>query len=345
MEDASRENGAHAAPVRFRSMLRAKGERPQPYLLLRLSTSLILEFLGAEFAAGTLKPASVRQMFHKLSDVLVASGGYTGPHSSQHLTLLATTWASDTHREQIVEKFWLELPPREKSAVLRGPEVWSVPVVALKRTLGQLAETGADAPRREARSILLNYSRRVENENVNARRSVAAGLNEMTPIIESLWPNQLPEDLSRGTMKALEKETIPETAALLAAFLETLGRVAVIRADYAGFENILIGLERVPKDKEHDHMSALAHRVVAQDRWLLLVDASLANRPLDPDLPRLLQRDPARLLESRLTLLLTEPRGAEMIAPMARIALLRTIGVPVLNLLETRLYESTAAAC
>jgi hypothetical protein len=162
-------------------------------------------------------------------------------------------------------------------------------------------------------------------------------LNEMTPIIESLWPNQLPEDLSRGTMKALEKETIPETAALLAAFLETLGRVAVIRADYAGFENILIGLERVPKDKEHDHMSALAHRLVAQDRWLLLVDAALANRPLDPVLPRLLQRDPERLLD-RLTLLLTDPRGGEMIAPMAR--LLRTIGVPVLNLLETRLYEA-----
>jgi hypothetical protein len=335
MEDASRET-VRMLLSSISQYAPREGERPQPYLL-RLSVSLILEFLGAEFAAGTLAPAAVRQTFHKLSDVLVASGGYTGPHSSQHLTLLATTWASDTHREQIVEKFWLELPPREKSAVLRGPEVWSVPVVALKRTLGQLAEAGADAPRREARNILLNYSRRVENENVSARRAVAAGLNEMTPIMESLWPNQLPEDLSRGTMKALEKETIPETAALLAAFLETLGRVAVIRADYAGFENILIGLERVPKDKEHDHMSALAHRLVAQDRWLLLVDAALANRPLDPVLPRLLQRDPERLLD-RLTLLLTEPRGAEMVPAMAR--LLRTIGVPALNLLETRLYEA-----
>jgi hypothetical protein len=221
--------------------------------------------------------------------------------------------------------------------VLKGSEVWCVPVIALKRTLGQLAEAGADAPRREARNILLNYSRRVENQNASARRAVAAGLNEMTPIIESLWPNQLPEDLSRGTMKALERETIPETAALLAAFLETLGRVAVIRGDYSGFENILIGLERAPKDTEHDHLSALAHRLVAQDRWMLLVDAALANRPLDPVLPRLLQRDPERLLD-RMTLLLTEPRGAEMVAPMAR--LLRAIGVPVLNLLETRLYEA-----
>lgn len=335
MEDASRET-VRMLLSSISQYSPREGERPQPYLL-RLSESLILESLGAEFSAGTLPPAAVRHTFNRLCDVLVSSGGYTGPHASQHLSLLATTWATDKHREQIVEKFWLELPPREKSVVLKGPEVWCVPVIALKRTLGQLAEAGADAPRREARNILLNYSRRVENENASARRAVAAGLNEMTPIIESLWPNQLPEDLSRGTMKALEKETIPETAALLAAFLETLGRVAVIRGDYSGFENILIGLERAPKDTEHDHLSALAHRLVAQDRWMLLVDAALANRPLDPVLPRLLQRDPERLLD-RMTLLLTEPRGAEMVAPMAR--LLRAIGVPVLNLLETRLYEA-----
>lgn len=35
---------------------------------------------------------------------------------------------------------------------------------------------------------------------------------------------------------------------------------------------------------------------------------------------------------------MTDPRGAEMVAAMAR--LLRAIGVPVLNLLETRLYEA-----
>ena len=311
-------------------------EHPQPYLL-RLSESLILEFLSAEYSAGTLTPMNVRPMFNRLGDVLVTAGGYSGPHASQHLSSLATAWATDTHREQLIEKFWLELPPREKSKVLRGPEVWTVPVIALRQTLGQLADAGADAPRREARNILLNYARRLEITHPAARRAVAAGLNEMTAIIESLWPNQVPEDLSRGAMIALEKETIPETAALLAAFLETLGRIAVTRGDYAGFENILTGLERAPRDVEHDHVAALAKRLVAQDRWLMLVDAALANRALDPVLPRLLQRDPERLLD-RLTLLLTEPRSAEQIPAMAR--LLRTIGVPVLNLLETRLFEA-----
>ena len=312
------------------------GERPQPYLL-RLSESLLFEFLGPEFSAGKLTAPAVRPTFQKLAEVLVTSGGYTGPHASAHLSSFASIWATETHREKLIEKFWLELPPREKSAVLRGQDLWCVPIVVLTHSLGQLAASGADAPRREARSTLLNYARCIDNPDTSVRRVVSAGLNELSAIIESLWPNQVPEELSRGTLKALEKETKPETAALLAAFLENLGRVAVVRGDYAGFESILDALEKEPHDVAHDHISALAHRLVAQDRWLLLVDASLSNRSLDPVLPRLLQRDPDRLLD-RLTLLLTEPRGSEFLPAMAR--LVRTIGVPVLNLLETRLYEA-----
>jgi len=313
-----------------------EGETPQGYLL-RLSQSLILEFMGAEFAAGTLLPIEARPTLNQFAEVMVNSGGYQGPHSSQHLSSLATAWANDGYREQIIERFWQELPPREKSAVLRGPEIWCVPMAAIRHTLRQLVDTGADAPRREARTILLNYARRLEHEDANARRIVAAGLGELTPLLESLWPNQLPEELSRGTMAVLAKETVPETSALLASFLETLGRVAVTRGDFAGFESILIGLERLPRDAEHEHMTALGHRLVANDRWMLLVDAALANRALDVALPRLLQRDPDRLLD-RLTLLLTDARGPEMVPAMAR--LLRAIGVPALTVLETRLYEA-----
>ena len=313
-----------------------EGEAPQAYLQ-RLSQSLVLEHLTTESAAGTLAAVAVRAVLNQLADVLVSAGGYRGPHSSQHLSVLASAWADETYREQLLERFWLELPPREKSAVLRGTEIWCVPITAIRQTLGQLVEAGTDAPRREARNILLNYARRLEHEVPAARRIVAAGLSELTPLLESLWPNQLPEELSRGTMKALSKEHAPETSALLAAFLETLGRIAVTRGDFVSFENILISLEKVPRDAEHEHMNALGHRLVANDRWMVLVDAALANRPLDPALPRLLQRDPERLLD-RLTLLLTDPRGSEMLPAMARI--LRAIGVPSLTLLETRLFEA-----
>jgi hypothetical protein len=313
-----------------------EGETPQGYLL-RLSQSLILEFMGSEFGAGALAPSAVRPMLNQFAEVLVSSGGYQGPHASQHLSSLATAWASDSYREQISERFWQELPPREKSAVLRAPEIWCVPIAAVRQTIRGLVDTGADAPRREARTILLNYARRLEHDDFSARRTVAAGLSELTSLLESLWPNQLPEELSRGMMTALAKETAPETTALLASFLETLGRIAVTRGDFAGFENILIGLEKVPRDAEHEHMTALVHRLVANDRWMLLVDAALANRALDMALPRLLQRDPDRLLD-RLTLLLSDARGSDMLPAMAR--LLRAIGVPALTVLESRLFEA-----
>jgi PilZ domain len=313
-----------------------EGEAPQVYLR-RLSQSLVLELMSTEFANGTLAPAAVRPLLNQLADEIVSAGGYRGPHSSQHFSSLASAWANDGQREMILERFWLELAPREKSVVLRGAEIWCVPIAVIKQTLAQLVDTGAEAPRREARTILLNYARRLEQADPGARRIVAAGLSELTPLLESLWPNQLPEELSKLTLAALTRETGPETSALLAAFLETLGRIAVSRGDFAGFENILHGLERLPRDAEHEHMTALSHRLVANDRWMMLVDAALANRPLDAALPRLLQRDPERLLD-RLTLLLTDPRGPEMMAPMAR--LLRSIGVPALTVLETRLFEA-----
>jgi len=313
-----------------------ESEAPQPYLL-RLSEKIILESLTTELSSGTLAPQELSKNLHALSKVLVSAGGYTGPHSSQHLSSLASIWADDAHHEKMKERFWLELAPREKSAVLRGPAVWCVPVSAIRTALVQLADAGADAPRREARNILLNYSRRLETADLTARRTVAAGLKELSSVIESLWPNQLPEELNRCALGALEQETVPETAALLSAFLEMLGRIAVTRGDYAGLEGILSGLEKPPREPQFEHMHALAHRLIAQDRWLLLVDAALANRALDAALPRLLVRDPERLLD-RLTTLLTEARGTEVLPPIAR--LLRTIGVPVLNLLESRLYEA-----
>jgi hypothetical protein len=313
-----------------------EGELPQAYIA-RLSEDLIFEYMLAEFAGGVITPLTVRPTFDRLGTLLVAAGKYSNSHSADNYSSLARIWATDEYREKLVTRFWLELPPREKSLVLRGPDLWAVPVVALRQTLGNLAAAGADAPRREARHILLNYARRLEHQDWRARRAVAAGLLELNPVIESLWPNQFPEDLSRGALQALEAEVNPQAGALLASFLEWLSRIAVARGDYGGFEGILAALESTSTGNNQAHLAALVKRMTAPERWILLTDAALANRPLDPVLPRLLARDPDKLLD-RMTLLLGEARGGEMLAAMSR--LLRTIGQPVLSVLETRLYEA-----
>jgi hypothetical protein len=318
-----------------------EGEAPQFYVK-RLAESLIFEYLLAEFAAGSLTPVSVRPTFDRLGDVLVAAGKFLSPagpgsQASVMASSLAATWAAESYREKLVTRFWLELPPREKSLVLRGPDLWSVPVLALRQTLGNLADAGADAPRREARHIVLNYARRLEHEDPRARQAVAAGLNEFLAIIESLWPNQLPEDLNKVALAALRIEHEPQTAVALATFIESLSNIAVVRGDYDSFEAMLLALEQSSGDFDPAIPSALAKRLFAQERVFLLVDAGLAHRALDPVLPRLLVRDPDKLLD-RLTFLLGEARGGSLLPAMAR--LIRTIGVPVLTILETRLYEA-----
>src|ERR1700687_5085246 len=95
-------------------------EKPQPYLV-RLSERIILESLSAELTQGTLTPQDFGKNLRVLGKVMVSAGAYNGPHSSQHLSSLAALWADDAHYEKMSERFWLELPPREKSAVLRGP--------------------------------------------------------------------------------------------------------------------------------------------------------------------------------------------------------------------------------
>jgi len=77
-------------------------------------------------------------------------------------------------------------------------------------------------------------------------------------------------------------------------------------------------------------------RIVDCEEWLLLVDLALANRPLDSALPRLLRRDPERLLD-RLRLLLTSSAGSNAFPAMVR--LVRAAGEPVLGALETHLLE------
>ena len=321
-----------------------EGELPQFYVK-RLTESLIFEYLLAEFAAGSLTPVLVRPTFDRLGEVLVAAGKFPKAHgpgsqaasTSMMGSSLATTWAAESYREKLVTRFWLELPPREKSLALRGPDLWSVPVPALRQTLGNLANAGADAPRREARHIVLNYARRLEHEDPRARQAVASGLNEFLPILESLWPNQLPEDLSRAALAALQIEREPQTAAALATFIESLSHIAVVRGDYDGFEAMLLALEQSSDDFDHANLSVLPKRIFTQERVFLLVDAGLAHRALDPVLPRLLVRDADKLLD-RLTFLLGEDRGGRLLTAMAR--LIRTIGVPVLTILETRLYDA-----
>jgi len=294
------------------------GDTPGPYLA-RVADLLAVEFARAEYLAERLGAADLRSVLAGLEG--------RNSHDAAH----------EARTEARIERFWSSLPARAIARVLAGPDAWCLPVPVLRRFLDPLVSAAerkhADASGKEARRALSDFVRCLQSEKEPVRRAVAAGLVELSDLLPHLWPHPQLDGLGTSIVAALARESSPAAGVLLATVTETLARLALERRCYAEFEQILSHLETVPAHSR-EPIQPLARRLFDPQYWLPLVDAALANRSLDPALPRLLQRDPARLLD-RLGLLLTSPEGPSALPAMAR--LVRATDEAVLRALETDL--------
>jgi len=296
-----------------------EGDTPSAYLA-RISNLLAVDFVKNEYLAGLIRTTEIPFVFERLH----------GLGAVDDEAVFAAR----------IERFWSALPAREKARVLASPEAWCIPVTVLRSYLEPLIaaaqSNGAQASGRQARRTLADLARCLESEEEKARRAVSTTLVELADLLEKLWPHPQLAGLASQVVAALTREHSPGIAGLLVAVVENLARLALGRQAYTEVERILEDLGQAPNDAEHGHIAALADRIVAQERWLVLVDESLANRPLDPALPRLLRRDPRRLVD-RLGLLLTAPEGVNALPAMAR--LVRAAGEPVIGSLVAQLCE------
>jgi hypothetical protein len=310
-----------------------EGEALAPYIE-RLTDELTLAFVKQEFNAGRTTPPSLVPLLIRLDEERgqTDNTGTTRFGGSQH----------DELRVSILrEKFWNSLPARVKAIALRSQNAWCVPASVVARFLEPLAEAAekkkSDAAGREGRSILTAYAKCLESEESKPRRAVAAGLAELAPLMERLWPHASMADFGRGVVHALLRENSPGIAGLLSAVAEHMGRISLQKHDYAEFERILEPLEAAPHDDEHAHVATLVGRILGDEQWLYLVDEALSGQPLNAVIPRLLKRCPDRLID-RLGLMLTASNGLDSLPAMVR--LIHATGEPVLGALETRLYEA-----
>ena len=295
----------------------------------RLTDCLLLEFARREFLRGHIHAPEIVALLAGLERERLAKG--------------ELSHAPDVPEQRVaslVDAFWQSLPARERTRVLRSHDAWCVPASALALHIEPMMTAAErhnnDTPAREARALLLRYAAGLESEEARARRAVATGLAELEPQIARLWPHSDAENLGRDVARALVMETSPGISGLLAVLTERLTRLALAGRHYAEFERIIVALDSAPRDSEHAHISAMVSRITADESWLYMVEDALAKRPLDAVLPRLLRRDPARLLD-RLALLLTAPEGLGALPAMAR--LVRAAGEPVLGALQSRLFE------
>jgi hypothetical protein len=309
-----------------------EGETFEPYLG-RLTDAMMLAFVKQEFDAGRATPAELAPLLIQLDRERndAVRGGNARFGNAQH---------DETRVATLCERFWNTLPARKKARTLRGHDAWCIPAAVVAKFLEPLALAAenkkSEAAGREARALLLSYARCLQSEEGKARRSVAAGLEELAQQIERLWPHDSATEFGRGIVQALLRETSPGIAGLLTAVAENLARVSLAKHEYAEFGRILETLESSPRDDEHAHITTLVGRILNDEQWLYLVDEALANKPLDPTIPRLLRRCPDRLID-RFGLLLTAPVGRNLFPAMVR--LVHETGEPVLGALESRLYE------
>jgi hypothetical protein len=310
-----------------------EGETLEPYLD-RLTDELVLAFVKQEFRAGRITPPGLVPLLVRL-DQERGQTDNTGTNrfgGSQHDELRVSI---------LCEKFWNSLPARVIAKTLRSRDAWCVPANVVARFLEPLAVAAekmkADAAAREGRVVLLAYAQCLESEESKARRAVAAGLAEIAPQVDRLWPHPSATDFGKGIVQSLLLESSPGIAGLLSAVVEKLARTSLLKREYAEFERILEALEAAPRDDEHAHISTLVARILNDEQWLYLVDEALSSQPLNPVIPRLLKRRPDRLID-RLGLLLTAVNGLNSLPAMVR--LIHATGEPVLGALETRLYEA-----
>jgi len=310
-----------------------EGETLEPYLE-SLTDEMVLAFVKQEFNEGRTTPPGLLPLLVRL-DQERGQADNTGASrfgGSQHDELRVSV---------LCEKFWNAQPARVKGKTLRSHDAWCVPATVVARFLEPLAAAAekkkSDAAAREGRAVLLAYAQCLESEESKARRAVAAGISEIAPQMERLWPHSSAADFGRGIVQALLAENSPGIAGLLSAVVEKLARTSLLKREYAEFERILEALEAAPRDDEHAHISTLVGRILSDEQWLYLVDEALSSQPLNPVIPRLLKRRPDRLID-RLGLLLTAVDGMNSLPAMVR--LIHGTGEPVLGALETRLYEA-----
>ena len=325
------------------------GEALDAYLE-RLTAAMALEFVTLRFEAPSassgrtapenrLTGSDVRPLMRRLASEIISIGTAAvlptpRDGAAPIAQLVQAPWSEETWAEHLLERFWSELHASEKYETLHGHEAWCVPVAALRRYV-EPAVGGPEASGREARATLLDYSRCLLSRDSVARLATATGLGELSGVAAKLWPDELPEELVERVVWALVDERAPEVAGLLSAVAASLAQLAFERGQFAVLEQIVQGLEQGPRDAARAHLRELAGRLLQEQRWQALVNASLENRHLDAALARILGRDPDRLVESLSTRLATGNLHA--VPAMTRLA--RAIGEPAIGALVSHLFD------
>lgn len=258
-------------------------------MLVKLAEHLAIQYALKRFERGEVKVNAVRQMLDRMGQEVENLRKILIAHEEK---MSKSGVAYESHADILDRQFWAAVPEAGKCAVLMSDEAYCIPPRNVKQYVSELLDRGSAGT---AADILLNYTRCVGNENVDARRKAAIGMSELAELY-SRAAGELLNKAIQCVGQQVWQESVPDVEALLSAAFVRLSQEAAARRNYDGMKEALDTVARVEKHRPQAAQN-LRPRIGVENRLPDFIEESLRGETVPQGLIEVMQRIPRAAAE------------------------------------------------
>jgi hypothetical protein len=266
-----------------------KNKKLDEGVLVQLAEHLSIRFALEQFERGDVKVNAVRQMLDRMNQEIDRLRNILGQHEDK---MAEAGILVESHREMLDRMFWASVPESAKREVLLSDEAWCIPPKNVQSYVAELLKQGEMA---DAVSILQNYARCADNEEMDARKHAATGLSEMAVLYAEADPRLLQEALRHiGLRLSLERDQ--DVQSLVSAAFVRLSQEAATHRQYAAMAQALNQVEAV-EGQRPGIGKTLRAKMGIEERVPEFVEEALRAREIAAGLTGVLRHLPQTTME------------------------------------------------
>jgi hypothetical protein len=266
-----------------------KNKKLDEGVLVQLAEHLSIRFALEQFERGDVKVNAVRQMLDRMNQEIDRLRNILGQHEDK---MAEAGILVESHREMLDRMFWASVPESAKREVLLSDEAWCIPPKNVQSYVAELLKQGEMA---DAVSILQNYARCADNEEMDARKHAATGLSEMAVLYAETDPRLLQEALRHiGLRLSLERDQ--DVQSLVSAAFVRLSQEAATHRQYAAMAQALNQVEAV-EGQRPGIGKTLRAKMGIEERVPEFVEEALRAREIAAGLTGVLRHLPQTTME------------------------------------------------
>jgi hypothetical protein len=258
-------------------------------VLVQLAEHLSIRFALERFERGEVKVNAVRQMLDRLHQEVESLRKILGQHEDK---MAEVGILAESHREILDREFWASVPGNVKREVLLSEEAWCIPPKNVHSYVSELIGQGNVA---DAVSILQNYARCADSEELVARKRAATGLSEMAELYAKADPKVLEEALRHVGLR-ISVEQDQDLQSLVSAAFVRLSQEAATQRCFPAMEQALDLLAGVESQRP-GIAKTLRPKMGIEDRVPEFVEEALRARQISMGLTRVLKQLPQTAME------------------------------------------------